>query len=81
MKLYHISRTVAHNEYDVYDSAVVVAKSPRAAALTHPADGSDIRSDSSGAWTSDPAKVSVKFIGRAAKSAKPGVILASFNAA
>jgi len=79
MKLYHISQS-SETGYDTFDSAVVAAKSPKAASLMHPHDGADIRSKKSDDWTNDPEKVTVKHIGYAQQSVKAGVICSSFNA-
>ena len=84
MKLYLITQNL-NNGWDTYDSAVVAAKSPRAAQLTHP-DWCDTKSpwngkekDHYGCWV-DADLVLVDYLGPAKKGTKAGVICASFNA-
>lgn len=77
--------------YDTYDSCVVVAKTEEAARMIYP--NGNIYGDRSydhnkwhnrypsGDWTTDPEKVSVTLIGKAAKDLKENsVVIASFNA-
>lgn len=80
MNLYLI--TQSENEgYDTYDSAVVAAKTARAAKRIHPAWGlSRDAWEISSTWASHPDKVEAKFLGRASVGTREGLILASFNA-
>ena len=78
MKLYLISQD-KNNEYDTYDSAVVVAESEEAAKLIHPrGDGRDVVKEEYGVWAA-PEDITVKYIGEAAEGIH-GVVCASFNA-
>ena len=61
--------------YDTYDSVVVIAEDAEAARVMIP----DTNSVRYGAWTDDPSKVMVTYLGTSADPV-PGVILASFNA-
>jgi hypothetical protein len=90
MNLYLLSQTDV-NDYDTYDSCVVVAKSAAAARKIAPGgDNYDDRSDNrnswhkdwfSRCWTADPEKVTVTLIGKAARGQKENtVVIASFNA-
>lgn len=83
MNLYLISQT-KYDDYDTYDSAVVVAESEEAAKLMHPSGGDDIRDRDGGKyapWVNDPKLVTAKFIGFADSSIdKPTVICSSYNA-
>ena len=74
MFLYLISQSV-HGDYDTYDSAVVAAKSKKAARQITPASSWD-----SSSWCNSPDQVEVKLIGKASREVKEGVICASFNA-
>ncbi len=75
--LYLISQN-ENNDYDTYDSAVVVASSEDEARKIHP-DGENGRWDK-GYWTSSPEKVRVYQIGIANSEQKAGdVVCASFN--
>jgi hypothetical protein len=92
MKLWLISQNV-NNDWDTYDSAVVVAPDEAAARLIHPggsciwrddawryADGSKYTSFTDGPWTA-PANVSAKYVGEAAEGLSDGeIVCASFNA-
>lgn len=77
MNLYKIERL---DEYiglrDIYDNAVVVAKSVKAAALIHPTPtghgGSVKRRE--GTWAA-PDMVSAQFVGRAAAHLKEGTVV------
>lgn len=77
MNLYLIQQTVNQN-YDTYDSAVVVAESAEEARNMHPAgychDQENMRT-----WAR-PEDVSVKCIGTAAAGVEAGPVCASFNA-
>jgi len=89
MNIYLISQSV-NNDYDTFDSAVVVAKSAVEARNINPQrswgdhERLFVNWDDIGRWTSwcyKPSQVQVEYIGRASvKTKKPGVILASFNA-
>jgi sensor histidine kinase regulating citrate/malate metabolism len=81
LKLYRISQKV-NNGYDTYDAAIVAAGDEDAARLTHPNGvrliGKPV-DEPDAAWA--PIKdVRVVLIGSAAAGARPGVVLASFNA-
>ena len=73
MNLYLISQTI-NDEYDTYDSAVVVAPSEDDARNMTPGGGSGYGD----AWTT-PEHVTVQFIGVAADGIA-GVVCSSFNA-
>jgi len=80
MNIYLI--TAPTSGYDVYESAVVAAKSSQAARRIHP-DGLMPVGEEDSIWTSwvtDPNKVTPKYLGEAAAGTKSGVICASFNA-
>jgi len=72
MNIYRLSQTV-NNDYDTYDSAVVVAESEEAARETKPPYAAD-------SWA-QPADITVELIGIALPSYTEGTIIcASFNA-
>ena len=76
-KLYLISQEI-NNAYDTYDSAVVVATSPKMATTIHPHGLKQLERDSYGIWTT-PENVKAEFIGFAKRGIKLGtVICASF---
>ena len=75
MRLYLIRRT-DNFSYDEYDSAVVAAKSKKDASTIHPEE--DARYRDYGWTTLD--NIEVKYIGRAKRRTKRGVICASYNA-
>ena len=80
MNIYLI--TAPTSGYDVYDSAVVAAKSAQAAKLMHP-DGDKtvgISEDFFSCWVTRTRDVTVEYLGQAAAGTKSGVICASFNA-
>jgi len=80
--LYLISQNV-NNDYDTYDSAVVVAPNPKAAKLIHPHVNyvlSELDWTTDGTWCHSPSDVNVKCIGVASKGQKVGVVLSSYNA-
>lgn len=88
MKIYLLTNPYSTGDYDEYDSAVVVAPTPREAKRIHPG-GSDLypynpqtgKFDlSSGGWPYDPTVVKAKYLGDATLTAKPGLVCASFNA-
>lgn len=94
MNLYLISQNV-NNDYDTYDSAVVVAENEGEARMIHPA-GKDYKYDqdekkwiqdfdgyisNDWSWCNNLKKISVKCIGIASKEMVNGeVVCASFNA-
>ncbi len=77
MNLYLISQNES-NGYDTYDSAVVAAETNLKARKTHPIPGLEGSWDLD--WSSSFQTVDAKFIGKAKKGMKAGVICASFNA-
>ena len=80
MNIYLI--TAPTSGYDVYDSAVVAAKSSQAARRIHP-DGMTTVGEEDYKWTSwvtSPRKVTAEYLGKAAAGTESGVICASFNA-
>lgn len=86
MNLYKISQDV-NNDYDTYDSAVVVAATEDDARQTHPGQVSGLWSkteaweDRSGVWCKTPEQVKVELIGTALDTLEAGtIIVASFNA-
>ena len=91
MKLYKISQSI-NNDYDTYDSAVVVASSPQQAKRIHPSDlyGTPAIYEENDphyvwkehdTWAHRPGQVTVEYLGTAAPTyKKPTIICASFNA-
>lgn len=95
MNLYLISQTI-NSGYDTYDSAVVIAENEEAARRVCPSESykwSDqeesfmveycdgtIKREYPNFWVKYINDVDVEYIGKAKEGAKPGVILASFNA-
>jgi hypothetical protein len=80
MNLYLLSQTV-NIDWDTYDSCVVAARGPKSAVKFHPNGGLasedvDMRYST---WC-HIKDVKVVLIGKAHKSIKEGVVLASFNA-
>ena len=84
LKLFKISQEV-NNDWDTYDSAVVVAENEEEAKLIHP-DGFGIpivKDTLDYDWVNDPAKVTAVFIGILNDNSgykKGDVVIASFNA-
>lgn len=81
MNIYKISQQV-NNDYDTYDSAVVIAVSEDVAREMQPTDGSPY-DPTEKYWCSSWAKphdVTVEFLGLTLPGAKAGVVVASFNA-
>ena len=80
MKIFKIWQT-ENNDYDTYDSAVVVAEDENAAKLIHPCgSGEEIDWDRLySPWCSSPDKVEVEYIGETHID-KQCVICSSFNA-
>jgi len=80
MRLYLISQSTNWG-YETFDSAVVAAKSAKIAKHMDPSTGlPKVFSEPSDAWCNSPDDVIVKFLGKAVKGTKQGVICASFNA-
>ncbi len=80
MNIYLISQTV-NNGYDTFDSAVVIAETPRKAQLTHPYETTknwDGEDEQYSAWCAAD-DVNVEFIGTETTNI-PRVVCASFNA-
>jgi len=73
MNLYLLTQTV-NNDYDTYDSAVVVAKDAKSARHIKVGGGFSSHND----WA-NPSDVKAKLIGTTTRK-RPGVILASYNA-
>lgn len=61
--------------YDTYCGLVVCAPDRETAAAIHPSD--DWEADT---WASSPEKVTVQYLGKAAKGIPQGVVLADFQA-
>jgi hypothetical protein len=92
MKLWLISQDV-NNDYDTYDSAVVIAETEEDARRIIPSDyhewGEDDevhynysdkgRTDYHG-WAFHPDQVKVKYIGEASPDLTSGIVVASFRA-
>ncbi len=89
MKLYVISQSV-NNNYDTYDSAIVVAHNEEEAKTIHPTSwdkelhiypNGDWNRQYFHPWCKTPDQVTTEYIGEASSSyTEPAVILASFNA-
>lgn len=77
MKLYKISQS-DNNNYDTYDSAIVVAGSEEEAKEMHPG-GQEEWNYHYKTWSNSPATVVVEYIGEA-KEGLTGIICSSFNA-
>lgn len=75
MNLYHISQT-ANNDYDTYSDAVVAAHTPSRARNMHPSGSNDPFNST---WVK-PEDVTVKYLGKAKRGTKEGVICSSFHA-
>jgi len=82
-KLYLISQDV-NDDYDTYDSAVVVAENEERAKEIHPnSDDADDEGNFSDfhTWAKNISQVKVKYIGEASKDLEAGsVVIYSFNA-
>jgi hypothetical protein len=85
MKLYLVSRDDGCTSLDTYDSFVVAAESLAAARDTHPSghtiDWKHPERNRSGCWVDRRSDLTVTCIGEARHTVKPGVVIASFNAA
>lgn len=69
-----------NNDYDTYDSCIVVAESEEAARMIRPCGG-EFGDGSWSSWATKPKNVKVRYVGIASKELKSGsVILSSFNA-
>lgn len=85
MNIYRISQAV-NNNYDTYDSAIVVAPDDKVAQRMSPGGDGEPMTRKEWAyrhncWASSPSEVTVKYVGVAdAQYDKPAVLLASFNA-
>jgi len=81
MNLYKISQN-ENNNYDTYDTLIVVAKNVDDARSIHPyPDGWLPGSITGNAWASSSAYVKVTLIGKALNTLEEGtVVCASFNA-
>lgn len=86
MNIYLISQELNDN-YDTYDSLVVIAENEESARLTHPYSGGIDWKDEDfnrhkDVWVSFDQinQIKVELIGKAEKSQQKGVVLASFNA-
>jgi len=77
MKLYKISQNV-NNDYDTYDSAVVVAESEEDARKIQPGGDYECWNDIS--WVDHPSKVDVLYLGEAESTLEKGIVIASYNA-
>ena len=75
MKLYLITQEI-NNDYDTYDSFVVVAEDEESAKTVHPLD----TDKSFGSWVKDVKDIQVEYLGEAKEGIKKGEILGSFNA-
>jgi len=83
MNLYVIRQSV-NNDWDTYDSAVVIAKSEEEARTIHP-DGNRWIDGKWEGWSSastwcNPEEVEVELIGTSSSVASGSVLVASFNA-
>jgi hypothetical protein len=80
MNLYLISQE-ENNEYDTYDSAVVCAESEEEARNINPSIfGWPTSVIACTAWCTDPAQVTVKYLGEAHTDIERGsIICSSFN--
>lgn len=77
MNIYKISQDY-NNNWDTYDSAVVIAENEEAAALTSPCDYR--KSLCAGVWVDSPEKVKVELLGKARAGEKPRIVVASYKA-
>jgi hypothetical protein len=79
MNLYKISQD-ENSGYDTFDALIVCAPDEETARNTSPYDGPINWSEHHYSWCSKPEQVTVEFIGVAADSVQPGVVLSSFHA-
>jgi hypothetical protein len=81
MNIYKLSQSV-NNDYDTYDSCVVIAEDEDKARMITP-DGGIIDKDEDikySAWVVRPEDITVEYIGKAKRGSVSGVVCASFNA-
>ena len=82
MKLFLVSQN-QNQDYDTYDSFVVVCNSEDEAKQTHP-DGTQMTIENwdnkYSVWCDNASDVNVKYLGEADSSLQKGVVCASFNA-
>ena len=78
LKIYKLSQT-ENCGYGTYDSCVVIAESEEDARQMNPGGNTEWGEEWT-QWCHSPDQVEVEFIGTAPKSAKPGIVIASFNA-
>lgn len=82
MKIYLISQS-EQDDYETYDSAIVVAKNRYDATTIHP-DGEGMKFTEkyrvSPCWATKRKNIKVTLLGTPTKNQERGVILASFNA-
>ncbi len=79
MNIYLISQS-ENNNYDTYDSAVVIAESEDKAKIMHPSGKMDWDGKSAYYSWADSSNVAVKLIGNANDDEESAIICASFNA-
>ena len=81
MKIFLISQS-ENNDYDTYDSAVVIAEDEESARKIHPSMDSfyEYPWGKWPTWASSPDFVTVEYIGEAKKDSVKCVICASYNA-
>lgn len=85
MNIYKVSRR-DRIQYDQYDSFVCYAKDETAAAkmtpypITYPGDAEEYLYQVNREWTSDPANISVEYVGMCLDAEEEKIILASYNA-
>lgn len=72
MNIYLISQT-KNDDYDTFDSAVVIAETEKEARGMQPSIGGC-------GWVDSPDDVNAEYIGVAGANQKKGVVCASFNA-
>jgi len=88
-KIYLISQN-ENNNYDTYDSAVVIAPDEETARKINPAGGFDVDDElfmtekewayKYNGWCSSEDKVAVRYVGEASEAQVIGVVCASYNA-
>jgi len=83
MKIYKISQR-QNNDYDTYDSAVVIAENEDQARNINPDKDNDLFikdwSNMCWTWCNGPKHVTVEYIGEAKEGSEVGIVCASFNA-
>jgi hypothetical protein len=80
MKIFRLSQDV-NNNYDTYDSLVVIARNEEEARKIHPSEDTDtpVIAEKYSSWCG-LSDVKVEYIGEAKDGSKKGVVVASFNA-